>query len=169
MQLANVMSPKTLKQGSLPYSLHSQAELCVYPACQEMPTFCGSPPPHPCSLPHLSHGSFKAPVFTNLGTGRKKTHPNSVSPHPLSKDDLSQCSTSLEMALFLFKFSLKSFHTLFHVVCSQCCFLTQSPTTVFITEILFHQAHHGLPGICSPKSAYRLQVHILSQQMGQMC
>lgn len=104
MQLANIISSNTFKRVSFPYYLQRYTELCVYFAYQAVHTFLWFPPP-PCLLQHLSRDSFKAPVFTNLETGREKPHPCSVSSHPLSTDDLSP-----EMALFLFKFSSKSFH-----------------------------------------------------------
>lgn len=106
-------------------------------------------PPPPCFFQHLSHDSFKALEFTNLETGREKPHPCSASSHPLSADDLSQRSTSLEMALFLFRFSLKSFHnTLSCHLFLVLLFNADSHNCIYYWNFI-PSGSHGLLGICS--------------------
>ena len=106
MQLANIMSSNTFRHVSFLTVPTAIQNLCI--SCLSNNAYIFSPPS--CFLQHLSHDSFKMLAFTNLENGRDTPPPSSHSSHPLSTNYLSQCSTSLEMPLFLFKFSLKSFH-----------------------------------------------------------
>lgn len=98
MQLANIINSSTFSMSPFLSISKLYKALCILPIkkCKHVVT----------SSSYL----FPSTSFlTNLENGREKPYPYTFSFHLFSTNELSQGSTSLEMALFLFKFTLNSF------------------------------------------------------------
>lgn len=101
MQLANIISSNPFRHVSFPCFFRSHTKSCVYFPYQAMHTFCSS------LLHPVSSDTFLMTPSRHQHSQRWQRQGEAPCLFcffpPPSTNDLSQCSTSLEMTLFLFK------------------------------------------------------------------
>lgn len=104
MQLTNIISSNTCRHVSSP-----SVSTVIQNSCLSSSAYILQLSPPSSFLRHCFHassGRWHSQIWKVAG---RRLLLVLILPTPLSTNDLSQCFTSLEIALFLFKFSLKSF------------------------------------------------------------